>query len=54
MGKVIFANSVTLTPGTITTGVEGDLIEIHALTRSDLDGAEEGEMMRRVAWVEGS
>lgn len=52
LGKVIFANSVTLTPGTITTGVQGDEIEIHALTRADLDGGEEGEMSRRVSWVE--
>ncbi|HET9949779.1 MAG TPA: Na+/H+ antiporter subunit E [Longimicrobiales bacterium] len=54
LGKVIFANSVTLTPGTITTGVEGDQVEIHALVRSDLEGAEDGEMMRRVLRVEGS
>lgn len=53
LGKVIFANSVTLTPGTISTGVDGDEIEIHALTRSDLDGTQEGEMSRRVSRVEG-
>lgn len=53
LGRVIFANSVTLTPGTITTDVMDGEIEIHALTRSDLDGAEEGEMARRVVWVEG-
>ena len=53
LGQMIFANSVTLTPGTISVEVGDGEIEIHALTRSDLDGAEEGEMARRVAWVEG-
>lgn len=54
LGKVIYANSVTLTPGTITTGVEGGEIEIHALTVADVDGREEDEMARRVVWVEGA
>ena len=52
LGKFIYANSVTLTPGTITTGVEGDEIEIHALTLADVDGREEDEMALRVTKVE--
>ena len=53
LGRVIYANSITLTPGTITTGVNGDELEIHALTWHDVDGREEDEMDRRVSWVEG-
>jgi multicomponent Na+:H+ antiporter subunit E len=53
LGRVIYANSITLTPGTISTGVNGNEIEIHALTRKDVDGREEDEMDRRVSWVEG-
>ena len=53
LGRVLYANSITLTPGTITTGVEGDQLEIHALTWQDVDGREEDEMDRRVAVVEG-
>ena len=52
-GRVLYANSITLTPGTITTGVEGDQLQIHALTWVDVDGREEDEMDRRVSIVEG-
>jgi multicomponent Na+:H+ antiporter subunit E len=52
LGRVIYANSITLTPGTITTGIEGQELEIHALTYQDVDGREEDEMDRRVSWVE--
>ena len=52
LGRVLYANSITLTPGTITTGVEGDQLEIHALTRKDVDGREEDEMDQRVSIVE--
>ena len=43
---MIYANSITLTPGTITTGTEGDILRIHALTWHDVDGREEDEMGR--------
>jgi multicomponent Na+:H+ antiporter subunit E len=49
IGRAIYANSITLTPGTITTGVVGHLFEVHALTQEARDGTEEGEMDRRVA-----
>jgi multicomponent Na+:H+ antiporter subunit E len=53
LGRVLYANSITLTPGTITTCIEGDECEIHALTWSDVDGREEDEMDRRCSVVEG-
>ena len=53
LGRVIFANSITLTPGTVTTGVEGDDLRIHALAWLFVDGVEEGEMDRRVVGLEG-
>ena len=31
LGQVIYANSITLTPGTVTVEVEGDMMLIHAL-----------------------
>jgi len=52
LGKAIYANSITLTPGTITTRVEGQELEVHSLTWMDIDGREEDEMDRRVTWVE--
>ena len=52
LGRAIYANSITLTPGTITTGVDEQDFEIHALTYADVDGREEDEMDRRCCYVE--
>jgi len=53
LGRVIFGNSVTLTPGTVTTAIDGDEIEVHVLSGVDIDTSEDDAMTRRVAWVEG-
>lgn len=52
MGKTIYGNSITLTPGTITVDVENDEFLVHALTQAGADGVLEGEMDRRVAALE--
>ena len=31
-GRVMYANSITLTPGTVTTQLDEDILEVHALT----------------------
>ena len=54
LGRVILANSITLTPGTVSVKMEGDRVLVHALS---FEGAEEdlsGEMGRRVCRLEGS
>ncbi|MBX3447269.1 MAG: Na+/H+ antiporter subunit E [Parvibaculaceae bacterium] len=52
MGHVIFANSITLTPGTVTVEAAPGKFLVHALT-DEAAGAEAfGEMARRVAAVE--
>ena len=53
LGRFIYANSITLTPGTVTTGVAGDDMEVHAIVQSEIDGSEENDMNRRVAALEG-
>jgi multicomponent Na+:H+ antiporter subunit E len=53
VGQVMYANSITLTPGTISLDVRDDQILVHALTKSAAAGVENGEMDRRVAWLEG-
>ncbi|MCG8544647.1 MAG: Na+/H+ antiporter subunit E [Alphaproteobacteria bacterium] len=53
LGKVIYANSITLTPGTFTIRVFGDQILVHALSKEGADGLAEGEMDRRVTELEG-
>ena len=53
VGKVIFANSITLTPGTVSVEVMDDEILVHAVTKDAAEGLALGEMDRRVSAVEG-
>ena len=53
VGLVTHANSITLTPGTITVEAERGEFLVHALTRSGADGVVESEMDRRVTRFEG-
>ena len=53
LGKVIYANSITLTPGTISVDVANDEILVHALSKSGADDLLTGEMDRRVTWMAG-
>ncbi len=54
LGNVIFANSITLTPGTISIRVRKGVILVHAVTREAASALQEGEMDRRVTVVEGA
>ena len=52
--RVVLADSITLTPGTVTMNVTDDgLYEIHALTKGAADGLVDGGMQRKVAWLYG-
>jgi multicomponent Na+:H+ antiporter subunit E len=53
LGLVIYANSITLTPGTVSVDVDPGEILVHALSRDAADDLKGGEMDRRVAQVEG-
>ena len=53
VGRVTYANSITLTPGTVSVSVDDDRIAIHALTRDAVEGLATGEMDRRVRALEG-
>ena len=48
VGLSAYANSITLTPGTITARVSGQEFLVHALTRSAAEDLAEGTMDRRV------
>lgn len=52
LGRFIFANSITITPGTITIAVDGEELEVHALVADMVDGMEEGPMNRKIARLE--
>lgn len=50
LGRVVYANSITLTPGTVTMDVAPDgMLTVHALTRAGREGVESGDMDRRVS-----
>lgn len=54
LARVIYANSITLTPGTVSIDMDGDQITVHALSH---EGAKEdisSEMDRRVSRLEGA
>ena len=53
VGQVTYANSITLTPGTISVAIAGDEILVHALTREGAQGVADGDMDRRVTAFEG-
>lgn len=50
--RVIFANSITLTPATVTLSVSDDTLLIHALTEESAADVSHGEMNRRVMELE--
>ena len=52
VAKVTYANSVTLTPGTVTLLLEEDCLEAHALLESSASGLESGDMERKIVWLE--
>ncbi len=54
LGKVTFANSITLTPGTVTVAASRDgEFMVHAIAAGPAESLQEGEMARRVEYVEG-
>lgn len=54
VAKVLYANSITMTPGTVTLSVREDILEVHALTRKAAEDLQEGKMDRRVAALEAA
>lgn len=53
LGQVIFANSITLTPGTVTVETEPETFLVHALAYSPDDMDSLRDMDRRVTAIEG-
>ncbi len=52
LGNVIYANSITLTPGTVTISLEDGNFGVHALTAKTVGDLQTGEMDRRVTSME--
>ena len=52
--RAMLANSITLTPGTITIDITEDgIFSVHALTQELREGLLDGSMQAKVAWLYG-
>ena len=52
ISRVALANSITLTPGTITVSMDEDQLLIHAIKKSNLDGIEESVFVEKLEKLE--
>ena len=52
LGQVVYANSITLTPGTVSLDLRDGEILVHALTNETAEGVLTGEMDARVCRLE--
>lgn len=50
--RVVLANSITLTPGTITVALEGDELIVHALDEELVEGIDESIFVRMLRKME--
>lgn len=51
-GRFVLANSITLTPGTITVRVEGSRFTVHCLDRDMIAGIHDGTLMKLLRKME--
>lgn len=51
ISRVVYANSITMTPGTLTVDIEGDTFYIHCLAERFADDIATGKLERRVSRV---
>ena len=52
LGHVLYANSITLTPGTVTIDVDGDIFTVHTLDHQFKESLESNEMDRKIKSTE--
>ena len=48
LAKVIYANSITLTPGTISIDLDGSEIKVHSLSEIGVNGLKTGAMDKKI------
>lgn len=51
--RVLYANSITLTPGTLSVDLEEGEVTVHALQKSSIEELEEGHMEKRITAIWG-
>ncbi|MEX0693590.1 MAG: Na+/H+ antiporter subunit E [Rhodospirillales bacterium] len=53
LGQTVYANSITLTPGTVSLSVDNSYITVHAFMDETADGLRTGDMDSRVCALMG-
>ena len=48
LSQVVYANAITLTPGTLSLEIDDDRIEVHSVEQAGIDELGKGEMLGRV------
>lgn len=48
LSQVTYANSITLTPGTLSLDISAKIIRVHSLAQADIDELRTGAMLSRV------
>ncbi len=51
--RVILANTITITPGTVTASLDGDVLTIHALKDSNEEGVQNSTIEKILLEIEG-
>jgi len=54
LAKVIYANSITLTPGTISIDLDQSDIEVHSLSKIGVEGLKTGVMDKKITSSEAN
>ena len=54
MARAVYANCITLTPGTYSLDIDDNSIEVHALTKQLANDVQQGEMSKRLTALESS
>jgi len=53
VARAVLANSISLTPGTITASVQGDEFYVHCLSREMIEGIEDSRFVKLLRAMEG-
>ena len=53
VARAVLANSISLTPGTITAAIEGDEFYVHCLSKEMIDGIEDSSFVKLLRVMEG-
>ncbi|KIJ89290.1 monovalent cation/H+ antiporter subunit E [Rickettsia asembonensis] len=51
ISEVIYSNSITLTPGTVTLDINNNMLLVHALNKSSITDLQRGRMIKKIKQI---